>query len=114
MAHLEEYIDWLTHGLCRVGRHADDALNRYLIKSFVLQKTRQAGCIVAFCACRVLLWSQLQFMRQRKPYLEHRALLHHAIHADVAAVELHDMLDNREAEPGAAQFPGTADRKSVV
>lgn len=47
-------IDWLTHGLCRVGRHADDALNRYLIKSFVLQKTRQAGCIVAFCACRVL------------------------------------------------------------
>lgn len=108
MAHLEEYIDWLTHGLCRVGRHADDALNRYLIKSFVLQKTRQAGCIVAFCACRVLLWSQLQFMRQRKPYLEHRALLHHAIHADVAAVELHDMLDNREAEPGAAQFPGTA------
>ena len=35
-------------------------------------------------------------------------LLHHAIHADVAAVELHDMLDNREAEPGAAQFPGTA------
>ncbi len=25
MAYLEKHIDWLTHGLCRVGCHADDA-----------------------------------------------------------------------------------------
>lgn len=47
-------------------------------------------------------------MRQRKPHLKHRAFLHHTIHTDITAVELHNMLDDREAKPCAAQFPGAA------
>lgn len=48
MKNLEEYIDWLTHGLCCVGCHADDALNRYLKKLCVTENPagRMHRCIL--------------------------------------------------------------------
>lgn len=96
MAYLEKHIDWLTCGLCSVGCHADDVLNRFLEQFFMTEKPagQMHHCILSLPVFMEPDYMNIDLMRQRKPYLEHRALLHHAIHADIATVELHDMLDD--------------------
>src|SRR5271163_5239794 len=43
-------------------------------------------------------------LRRRNPDRDRRAIMHFALDSERAVVQLHDMLDDRQAKPGAAQL----------